>query len=234
MSSSLSSRPQLDPPRFDRGSGTRLVDRWDALSLALLVGTVAVTATIYARLPAVVPTHFDLSGRANGFSSRAFGAAFLPVVAALTWALVRFGARIAPGFREKMERSPMSLVGLLTVAFLVALHFVMLAAALRGAASVGAPLGVAFGAFFLLLGQVLPRVRRNPFVGVRTAWTLTSDENWARTHRFAGRTFTAGGLVAMAASLAGAGAFGIVVVVAAAAAPAIYSWIMARRLPPQA
>ena len=41
------------------------------------------------------------------------------------------------------------------------------------------------GALFVMLGLVMPRVRRNPWVGVRTPWTLASDENWARTHRFA-------------------------------------------------
>ncbi|MBU6323337.1 SdpI family protein [Patescibacteria group bacterium] len=34
-------------------------------------------------------------------------------------------------------------------------------------------------------GALLTRIRRNWFFGVRTPWTLSSDEDWAKTHRFA-------------------------------------------------
>ena len=38
-----------------------------------------------------------------------------------------------------------------------------------------------------LLGNVMGKVRRNFFVGIRTPWTLKDTRVWARTHRFTGR-----------------------------------------------
>jgi uncharacterized membrane protein len=202
----------------------------DLSSLGLLAGTFAVTAALYQRLPARIPTHFGLHGQADGWSSRAFGAWLLPTIALLVWALVRFGGRIAgPVFRERMEASPVKLVALLTVAFMSALHFVMLWSALHESRGIGTSLGVVLGLFWIVLAQVMPRVRRNPFVGVRTAWTLSSDENWARTHRFAGWTFTIGGLIALFAALSGAPAVGIVAILLSGLGPALYSWMIARR-----
>ncbi|MGZ3417587.1 MAG: SdpI family protein [Polyangiales bacterium] len=203
----------------------------DLVSLALLGGTFAVTAAIYEKLPARIPTHFGIHGQADGWSSRAFGAWFLPVIALLVWALVRFGGKIAgPLFRERLEASPVKLVALLTVAFMSALHFVMLWSALHESRGIGGALGIALGLFWIVLAQVMPRVRRNPFVGVRTAWTLSSDENWARTHRFAGWTFTVGGLVALFAALAGVPAVALCAIVVSGLVPALYSWMLARRL----
>jgi uncharacterized membrane protein len=209
------------------------IDKVDAISLGLLAGTAAVTAALHRELPARIPTHFNLHGQADAWSSRAFGAWLLPGIALGTWLLVRFGGRIAgPTFRERLASSPVKLVALLTTGFLVALHFVMLWSGLHASTPIGAALGLAMGVFWVVLAQVMPRIRRNPFVGVRTAWTLSSDENWARTHRFAGWTFTIGGLVAIVASLASVPAVAIVAVVASALVPAIYSWVLARTLPP--
>jgi uncharacterized membrane protein len=204
------------------------LDRLDAVAIALLSGTAVVSAALYPKLPEVMPTHFDLHGQANGWSSREVGVALVPAIALFTWIVVRFGGAVAgPLFRERLEKSPVKLVALLTTAFLVALHFMMLAAVIRGT-GLGAGFGVAVGVFWIVLAQILPRVRRNPFIGVRTACTLSSDENWARTHRFAGWTFTLGGLIALVAAAVGSNALVVSAVLVSAIVPMIYSFVVAR------
>lgn len=212
--------------------------RLDALSLALIAGAAAITAAVYGDLPARVPTHFDLHGRVDGWSSRAIGAWLLPVTALGTWALVRFGAAILPrGFRERMAASPVRAIALLTSALFVVLQLIVLWAAFHEGGTVGGALSGALGAWWVVLAQVLPRVRRNPFIGVRTAWTLTSDENWARTHRFASVTFTVGGVVAVLAAIGAPRSWGpsvaIVAIVASALLPLAWSFVIAHRLPPE-
>ncbi len=215
-------------PRERRPDG-----RWDAAALALLAGTSALTALLYERLPAQVPVHFDLFGRADGYAHRSMGAWLLPAVTLLVWAFVRFGARLVPhGARERMEASPMALVGFLTTALMSAMQCIILWAALHPTDSMGRPLALSLGAYWLVLALVMPRVRRNPFVGVRTAWTLASDENWARTHRFSSFAFALGGLVAVLAALAQAPAFAIVAILVSAFAPLVFSFVVAHRLPP--
>jgi uncharacterized membrane protein len=75
------------------------------------------------------------------------------------------------------------------------------------------------------------RIQRNPVMGIRVAWTLASDENWARTHRFASYTFAASGVVGLLAGLAGGNAAAPVAIVAllvGALVPAVYSYVVAR------
>jgi uncharacterized membrane protein len=55
----------------------------------------------------------------------------------------------------------------------------------------------------MLLGNVLGKVQRNFFVGVRTPWTLASDRVWADTHRVAAWVFVGMGLVGLVAAIAG-------------------------------
>ena len=78
---------------------------------------------------------------------------------------------------------------------------------------------------------VLPRLQRNPLIGIRDAWTLTSDENWARTQRFASYAYVAGGLVSLACGVAGAPpAIALVALLASALVPHGYSYVVARQL----
>lgn len=45
----------------------------------------------------------------------------------------------------------------------------------------------AYGLMFTLIANVLPRLRPNWWIGVRTPWTLSSEETWNRTHRLSGQ-----------------------------------------------
>ena len=55
-----------------------------------------------------------------------------------------------------------------------------------------------FAGLFLalaLIGNVLGKVRRNFYIGVRVPWTLASDRVWNDTHRVAAWTMVGGSLV---------------------------------------
>lgn len=201
---------------------------WDRVSVALWTASAALTAALYARLPAQIPVHFDLYGNSNGWVSKAVGAPLLLVFAAVTWALVRFGAQLLPlAQRDRYVRSPMELAALLTGGFLLGAHWCVMAAAM-GTGTIGSAFGLLLGLFWMLLGLLMPRLRRNPFVGIRVRWTLSSDENWARTHRLAGQLAFVAGMVAVGAAALGSMAVAIVAVVSSALIPVAYSWWLAR------
>jgi uncharacterized membrane protein len=88
------------------------------------------------------------------------------------------------------------------------------------------------GVLLLVLGNVLPRVRSNWWMGVRTPWTLSSERVWRSTHRLAGRTFVLGGLIVLAGLLLPAAWRVYLVMIAitvSAVVPAFWSWIDWRR-----
>ncbi len=109
------------------------------------------------------------------------------------------------------------------------IHVLVLRASLSSAPRLGSAVWVLFGALFVALGLLLPRTRRNPFFGIRTAFALASDENWARTQRVGGYSMTLGGFVALVSGLLGAPAVAIAAVLVSAVAPARWSWVIARR-----
>ena len=60
-----------------------------------------------------------------------------------------------------------------------------------------ARVSVALGALFVVLGNYMPKMRRNFFVGIRTPWTLADEDVWFRTHRLGGVLFVIGGVLLM-------------------------------------
>jgi uncharacterized membrane protein len=202
----------------------------DLFTLFAVVGAFAVTALLYDQLPDPLAVHFDLSGRPNGWMPRAVGAWLLPGIELLVVALLRFGRYLLPrGWRERLDASPMPTVALVTAFMMTSVHVVVLRASLSPLPNLGNAIWVLLGALFVVLGVLMPRTRRNPFFGVRTAFALASDENWARTQRLGGWTMIAGGIVTIAAGLLGLPAVAVATILTSALVPAIWSWVLAKR-----
>jgi uncharacterized membrane protein len=206
----------------------------DLVALALLAGSAAVAAGVYARLPEAMPIHFDVRGQADSFVSKSIGAWLLPLLGLGAWALVRFTPVLAPKTADSRgAAAPFGAVAFVLAASFSALQVVVLRAALSPSMRLGGAAAIVLGVTWLSFAQLFPKLRRNRFVGVRTPWTLTSDENWLRTHRVAAYAAAFGGAVAVVAGLIGGQAgFGIAVaaVLSSAIAPAIYSFALARSL----
>jgi uncharacterized membrane protein len=88
---------------------------------------------------------------------------------------------------------------------------------------------------FALIGNVLGKVRRNFYVGVRTPWTLASQRVWNDTHRLAGRMFVGAAVIGLLAvvlplPLPVVTIAVIAIIMAAALWPALYSLLLYKRL----
>jgi uncharacterized membrane protein len=91
---------------------------------------------------------------------------------------------------------------------------------------------IMIGLMFIVLGNFLPRLRSNWWMGVRTPWTLESERVWRETHRMAGWTFVAGGAVAVLAVLLPAPLrfpIGFAGLMGGGLLPVIWSYVLWRR-----
>ena len=172
------------------------------ISVLIVVAAFAISAVVYPRLPATIPTHWDFSGQPNGWSSRLWGAWLIPIFLLGMLALVRILPRIDPrGSNYAKFGGAFEAIIDSIMLFMLALHIVALRAALGHPVQMQRILPLGIGVLLIVIGNLLPRARPNWFVGIRTPWTLSSDRVWEKTHRFGGRVFVAGGLTITIASL---------------------------------
>jgi len=166
---------------------------WQLLALLL---PAAYLAMRWPALPAVVPTHFNAQGQANGYSSKKLLIVLAVGLPAALYLLLYFLPRLDPKRYLDSANPNWHKLRLIVQLLLGGVGcFAVFAAGgdtLRGGLKPGMAglLGV-----FALLGNYLSTVPPNYFVGVRTPWTLESPVVWAKTHRLAGRLFFVGGLV---------------------------------------
>jgi uncharacterized membrane protein len=200
----------------------------------LIVGVMlAAVVVAWPWLPENVPTHWNIRGEVDGRMPRFPGVFLAPAVALGMWLLLPLLRKLDPR-RENYERFDETfwLVVNVLLGFLAAVHALLLAAAVGWPVDVARWLVALLGVMMIVLGNYLPRVRSNWWMGVRTPWTLESERVWRDTHRLAGRTFVAGGVLAVGSALLPIAArFWVVVVaiMAAALVPAVYSYVLWRR-----
>jgi uncharacterized membrane protein len=205
--------------------------RW--LGLVVIAGMLVFTAAVFGRLPDQIPTHWNMSGEVDDYSSRVVGAFFAPAIALLLWAVLPSLRRIDPR-RQNYERfgDTFHLVINVVVLFLGVIHVLSLGTALGWPINMTRALMVVMGVMFIALGNYLPRVRSNWWIGIRTPWTMESESVWRETHRVAGFTFVIGGAVAALSSLLPSSiAFGVgfVGMMVGGLIPVVYSYVAYRR-----
>jgi uncharacterized membrane protein len=203
------------------------------IPLLIIAAAVVVSAVVYPRLPETIPTHWNMDGQPDGWSSRAFGAWITPVILLGTWALFRLLPAIDPRGANyaKFGGAFEAIIDSLML-FLLGMHIVLLRAGLGYPVQIERIVPFGVGVLLIVIGNLLPRCRPNWFVGIRTPWTLSSDRVWEKTHRFGGRLFVAAGFLIVIASLLWVQWVHLVlitVVLLATAAVLIYSYLEWKR-----
>ena len=204
----------------------------DALSVLLILAAFGVGAWLYPSLPEQIPTHWNARGDVDGWTPKPWGAFLLPLIAVGTLVLMKLIPVISPkGFRTDEFLGVVSLFQLVLVAFETILGTVILLFAAGHDIDVSLFIMVAVGILFLILGNYLGKVRKNFFIGIRTPWTLASDEVWARTHRLGGWLFAAAGVLMIVGGFTGLPfALTVGAAVLAGLIPVVYSFLAYRRI----
>lgn len=205
--------------------------QWISLGLCLLA--LAISVSLYSRLPDQVATHFNLAGEPDRWSDRLTATVMMPGILAGLWLMLWGLPKISPqGWRIEPFEEVWNRIQLAILAFLVLVHAGVLG---HAAGWWGADMGrlalIGVGLLLVTLGNYLGKTTRNFFLGIRTPWTLASDEVWRRTHRLGGWVMVGAGVALVIMGLAGVHrAAVIVVILGATLVPVVYSFFAYRTL----
>jgi uncharacterized membrane protein len=198
----------------------------------LTLVTIAASIVIYPKLPDRIPIHWNSSGQIDNWGDKSWAAFLLPAMMLGMLVLFRVLPWLSPrnfeieSFRPTYEYITFVIVLLMGFAYVITIR-----ATLDSTVDVGRFLvaGVFFG--LALIGNVLGKVERNFYIGIRTPWTLADDRVWHATHRLGGRVIAIGGALASLVVLAtGWTKFSIGLLLAAIVIPVIYSLVYYKQL----
>ena len=168
--------------------------------LFILLGLV-VSFYFYSLFPDRVATHWNAAGVPDGYSSRAFAAYFFPLLNIVIYLLMLFIPYLDP--RKKNYDKFQGVYHIVKGALIIFLTITYLIIGLNGLGQnipVNVVIPLAMGLLFIIIGNYLTRIKPNWFFGIRTPWTLSSDEVWRKTHNYGAKIFVFGGLLMILAA----------------------------------
>lgn len=191
------------------------------------IATVLVSAAFYSRLPDQIATHWNIRGQVDQWSDKFWGLTFLPIVQVVLLLLFLVLPLVSPE-RAKLDSfaDSYTTVCVVVLAFMGAVQVVVIQAAL-GAVDVTKAISLAMFALFAVIGNLISKSKRNYWMGIRTPWTLESEEVWAKTHRFAGRLFVGCSLIGFVAAMLGANLVTLfTLIMVMSLTPVVYSFVI--------
>ena len=170
----------------------------DVAILMIALVPVAYLAYNYTSLPQIVPTHFGIDGKANGFSQKKklwLIVIFLSAISAGVYFLIKNLPKIDPKKTAKLSAAAFKKISIAMVVLLSALNILIVYSSIHGSIVLNKLLFPFLGLFFIYMGNLMHSIKPNYFVGIRVPWTLESEDNWRATHQFGGKLWFVGGII---------------------------------------
>lgn len=189
----------------------------------------AVGILLWRELPDRMATHFDGAGNPNGWSSKWFAVFGLPLFVGFINVLSTLLTERDPrsgAYPRKMMNLVYWICPVVSWIASLSIYGYSLGISQEGVARY---LPVFLGLMFIIMGNYLPKVKQNYYLGIKLPWTYADEENWNRTHRMAGKVWVVGGIVILLNTffripmLEPAVIFGMLLI------PGVYSWSYSRR-----
>jgi uncharacterized membrane protein len=199
--------------------------------ILLIAAALAATAILYPHLPAMVPIHWNARVQPDLFGSKRvlylFGPGFMAAVMLLTWLFPWLSPK---RFEIDSFWRTYHLVMVLLFGMMAYIYAAMLWADCGRSLNIVRAILCGVCLFIALFGNVMGKLRRNFYLGVRTPWTLASERVWNRTHRFAAKIWVGAGLLGLALSMGGLYLWAVLPLLVGALTPMVYSLVIYKQL----
>lgn len=202
-----------------------------ALCILIALGVCAYVIPAYQNAPAQVPTHWNAAGKIDAYGSK--GTLLIWPAMPLFALLMLIGLPwLSPKkFEIDTFRDTFNYIMVVVACLFGYMGFVISYATLNPHWDLTKPLFSGMMLFLGLLGNLMGKVRKNFFVGIRTPWTLASDKVWVATHRLGARLMTFGGIACAVALWLGVPVLvSFWIFMALCLYPVLYSLILYKRL----
>lgn len=186
---------------------------------------------LWNRLPDSMNSHWGMDGVADGTAGKATVVFGLPAILAGVNLLCMVGTALDTK-NKNQNKKLMGIIFWIVPVLSTVVICSMYAMALGKNVDMLMIIPMLMGALFIVIGNSMPKATQNRTVGVKIWWTLHNEENWNKTHRFAGKCWVIGGLVMLLTAVLPV-SWLVPVMLASilllAAAPIVYSYMIYRQ-----
>ena len=181
---------------------------------------------LWDKFPETMAVHFGLTGHADGYTGIPY-AVFVPPLSMLLvhWFCIAVTS-LDKGNRnrnQKLQSIVLWIIPLVCNLSCCGIYALALEVKFSPVLWTVVPMGL----LFAVIGNYLPKTKMNSTMGIKVPWAYSSEENWAATHRFAGKIWVTGGiLIALCGFLPNGWAITVMLILIfpMCIIPIVYSW----------
>ena len=205
-------------------------NNWKLMVITSIVILLPILAGIvlWNQLPEQIPSHWNAAGEVDGWSSKPFIVLGMPLILLAAQWLCALGSSADPK-KENHGKKVVQLVLWIIPVLSIVLHAITYATAMGITVRMEVVMPIFIGIVLAVIGNYLPKCKQNYTIGIKIPWTLSSEENWNRTHRFAGRLWLVCGLAITLTGFFGGVWLFLPIALVMVIAPFIYSYALHRK-----
>ena len=158
-------------------------------------------AYLWNSLPEKVPMHWNYKGEIDDWGTKYSLLGLIFLLPVLTYVLMLVIPKINPKKRIELMGGNYYQIKFVLVGFMSVLAIYIIHSSNSQTLSSPSIVLVLIGLLFMALGNYFKVIKQNYFLGIKTPWTLESEEVWKLTHILAGKLWIVGGLLIVIFSL---------------------------------
>ena len=169
--------------------------RTEILPVACILTMFILAIIAWPNAPESIPIHWGLSGEPDNYAGKFFGLLGAPLIAVGVYILFTVLPRLDPK-RENYPKfwSKYLVIRMVVILILTAIKVVTFLWVMGIEVNMTVAMFMIVGFLLIVIGNYMGKLRPTWFVGIRSPWTLSSEESWNKTHRLGGWLFVIIGL----------------------------------------
>lgn len=162
------------------------------------------TLLVYPILPDTIPAHYNASGIVDRYGSKN-EMFLLPVITLVMGFVMNISSKISSKKEQsdkKMNEKITLITGILVIISFIGLQISFLGSSLDNVSNLNLyilepnrMMAIMFGMTMIILGNLMPKLKTNSWIGFRTTKTMRDEVTWKKSQRFGGITFILAGIL---------------------------------------
>ncbi len=170
----------------------------EVIVLAVVIISIFLGIYLYPQMPEEMASHWSFQGEVDGYMTKFWGLFLMPLISLVVFFFFLIIPRIDP-LKENIEKFRKYFNGFIVIIALFLFYFYVLTVLwnLGVGFDMNRFLPPAFAVILFYAGILIGKSERNWFIGIRTPWTLSSENVWKKTHRIGEELFKVSGVIAL-------------------------------------
>jgi len=168
------------------------------LPTVLILISILLSVYFFPLLPESMASHWNASGVVDGHSSKLLNIILFPALQVLFLLLLISLPKLDPkgGNIKKFENKFYIFINVLLL-FFITLQLQVFLWNINIQIPMNSIMPILIGGVFLVIAYLIKNAKQNYSIGIRTPWTLHSENVWNKTHKLGAKLFAISGLLSI-------------------------------------